>query len=100
MVRHIVVWKLQESADGHTKADNARRVKDRLMALPALIPQIHRFEVGINFNPTAAAWDVALYSEFHNRADLDTYAYHPEHVAVAKFIQSVRTDRAVVDYEM
>ena len=101
MVKHVVVWRLQESADGHSRAENAERVRARLMALTATIPQIRRLEVGINYNTSDAAWDVALCSEFDTRADLDAYAVHPDHVAVARFIQSVREPdgRAVVDYE-
>ncbi len=99
VVKHIVLWRLKEEALGALKMENALAVKKRLEALNDIIPEINFLEVGINFNNSAAAYDVALYSEFKTMEDLAAYQEHPEHVKVAEFIQSVRDDRAVVDYK-
>ncbi len=100
MVKHIVFWKLKDAAEGSSKAKNARKVKARLESLLGRIPGLLHIEVGIDFNGSGAAYDVALYSEFTDRASLDEYQRHPEHAAVSDFIGRVRLSRAVVDYEV
>jgi len=100
MVKHIVMWKLAEFAEGGSKQQNAQKMRDMLVALKHSIPQIVRIEVGINFNVSDAAWDVILFSEFESVNDLETYQEHPEHKKVGVFIGKIRTDRAVADYEV
>lgn len=44
--------------------------------------------------------DLILTTELDSLEDVNTYANHPEHVAVAKnIIGPVKADRACVDYE-
>ena len=100
MVKHIVMWKLLDHAEGATKKENAVRLKEKLEALKDKISVIQSIEVGLNFNTTEAAFDVALYSEFQSQQDLQTYQKHPEHVRVAALVNKVRLERAVVDYEI
>ena len=38
MIRHIVMWKFKETAEGATKAENLHKVKGLLEALPDTIP--------------------------------------------------------------
>jgi hypothetical protein len=100
MVKHIVMWTLRESADGRTAADNALEMKSRLEALRGLVDGMLLLEVGVDFSRTPSSADVALYSEFTDRAALEAYASHPDHVAVADFVNGVRVDRVVADYEV
>ena len=98
MIKHIVMWTVKDTEK--RKEENVALLKEKLMALPSLIPEIKGYEVGINLVESAAAFDVVLISEFESWQDLDTYRDHPEHVKVAKFIGTVRDSRAVVDYEV
>jgi len=98
MLKHIVLFKLKDHAEGRSKMENADTIKNDLEALIGKILQLRRMEVGINCVPGEAAYDVAIYSEFVNEADLNIYAKHPEHVRVAEFVGKVRESRAVVDY--
>ncbi len=93
MVTHIVMWKFSTN-------EETLEAKARLEALSSEIPQIVAFEVGIDFNRSAAAFDLTLYSTFLSREDLQIYQNNPKHVAVAQFIGSIATARGVVDYEM
>jgi hypothetical protein len=99
MVKHIVMWKLKNFAEGASKEQNMKKMKAELDALRNKIPQIKHLEVGINMAPSAAVYDVALYSEFANEKDLDSYQKHPEHLKVAEFVGKVKESRAVVDYK-
>ena len=98
MLKHIVLFKLKGSAEGATREENAKKVKEMLEALRGRIPQIRHLEVGINCLPAETAYDVAIYSEFEDENALDGYMKHPEHIKAAEFIGNVREARAVVDY--
>ena len=100
MVKHVVMWTLREEAEGKNKQENAILLKEKLEALPAEIPDILRFEVGLNFNAGDAAYDVVLLSAFKNRDALNAYQNHPKHVEVADFVSLVRDKRAVVDFDV
>ena len=99
MIKHIVMWKLEDFADGRVKLENAKIIKENLEALVGIIPEIVKLEVGIDILGTNQSYDVVLVSEFKNLEELDTYAKHPEHVKVGEFVGKVRKDRVAVDYE-
>lgn len=99
MVKHIVLFKLKDAASADSKLEAARRFKEAIEALPAVIPSIRRIEVGLNINE-AENWSIALYSEFDSLADVKAYAVHPAHVAAGKLLAEVRESRACVDYEV
>ena len=98
MIRHIVMWKLKDFAEGASKEENFRIMKAGLEALPALMPQIVKIEVGRDISNSPASFDAVLYSEFENQKDLDFYMNHPMHKKISDFIGKIRTERAVVDY--
>jgi hypothetical protein len=98
MLKHIVLFKLKDSAAGTGKDENARKLKAELEALAGKIPQIVKMEVGINTAPSEAGYDVAIYSEFLDRDDLEIYQKHPEHMKVVDLVKTVAAGRAVVDY--
>ena len=77
MVKHIVMWKLKEEAEGKTKKENAEIIKSSLEGLKNKISEIVEIEVGINWNDSDAAYDVVLYSVFNTREDLDSYQVNP-----------------------
>jgi hypothetical protein len=99
MIKHLVMWKLKDSAEGATKEQNARKIKTDLEALKHKIPQIKHIEVGANFLPSDYSYDVALYSEFETEEDLALYQKHPEHRTAGAFVQKVSESRIVVDYK-
>jgi Stress responsive A/B Barrel Domain len=99
MLKHIVMWRFKEEAEGKTKQQNMEYIKSRLYSLKDDIPEIKRIEVGINIKQGGAAYDMALVSEFENLAALERYQTNPKHVEVSEYVSKVRTDRAVVDYE-
>lgn len=97
MIKHIVMWRLDEAAGD--KAGNALKLKLLLEGLNGRIPGLLRLEVGIDFSQEGESSDVVLYSEFESRQALDAYQVHPAHAEVVPFVKSVRAERRVVDYE-
>ncbi len=99
MIKHVVMWKLKNVAEGASREQNAKKMKHDLEALKKKISVIRHIEVGINAVPSDAACDVVLISEFATEKDLDAYQKHPEHLKIADFVGKVRESRAVVDYQ-
>ncbi|AET68669.1 Stress responsive A/B Barrel Domain-containing protein [Desulfosporosinus orientis DSM 765] len=58
MIKHIVMWKLKEFAEGKSRTENARILKIILEGLKNSIAQIRHIEVGININPSEDSYDV------------------------------------------
>lgn len=101
MIKHVVMWKLKDVAEGKTKAENAEVMKELLEDLPNKIQELDSAEVGINIleGDEAAICDVVLTTEFESKEDLKAYAVHPDHQKVVEFIKKVVMERRVVDYE-
>jgi quinol monooxygenase YgiN len=98
MIKHIVFWKLKEHAEGADKATNAIKVKQLLDACANLVPGMLTFEAALAQPGLEATYDVVLYSEFADKAALDAYQEHPEHVKIKPFIGAVREGRQCMDY--
>ena len=92
MIKHIVMWKLQDEVEGATRGQNALAIKHQLEGLPAVIPQIRELEVGLNRQASDRSMDVILITGFDSLADLATYRDHPRHRDVAAFIREVVSD--------
>lgn len=99
MYKHLVLWKLKDSADGMTKAELAVEVKNRLDTLPGIISEVKEYEVGINIGAYGASFfDVGLISSFEDEEAFKRYCVYPEHDAVVAYIQSVTVAEEIVDY--
>ena len=100
MIKHIVMFRLKESALGRSKNENLQELKILLESLQEKIPVVKCLEVGINMGKSASASDIALYSEFDDMQALENYRIHPEHVKVVDYIDKVCSERRVADYEV
>ncbi|WP_085535546.1 Dabb family protein [Massilibacteroides vaginae] len=99
MIRHIVLFKLKEFESEAAKKKSMLDIKTGLEGLLGKIEVLKSIRVDFNCNPEES-WDIILTTEFDSLQDLNTYAIHPEHVAVGKeFIGPVKANRACVDYE-
>ena len=99
MIRHVVMWKFLEHAEGAERAENLRKAKMLLDELPHKIPQILEWEAGLNAIPSDQSHDLVLVSGFADRLALVAYQEHAEHRRVVGFLRKVHCGRVVVDYE-
>ncbi len=99
MLKHIVMWKLKDFAEGADRATNAAKMKAMLDTC-AHLPGVLAFEVALAQPGLEATYDVVLYSAFDNKAALDAYADHPTHAALKPFFGAVRESRQCMDYEI
>ena len=100
MIKHIVMWKLKENAEGNGKEENAKLIKDKIEKLKEQIDIIVDIELGINIVEDPSAYDIVLYSVFKDKEDLNQYANNPLHLEIVKFVKKVVDSRIVVDYEI
>ena len=101
MIRHIVMWKLKEKAEGATKEKNAEKLKLILEGLRISIEEIKAVEVGIQINPEdKSGFDVVLICDFETELDFKMYTRHPQHKKAVDFINSVAEKRYFVDYNV
>lgn len=100
MIKHIVMWRLNDSANGKSKKENTIELKKKLLAMKNKVPGLIHIEVGLDFSNEKDSCDVVLYSEFENLKALNEYQIHPEHEAIKNWLKAVRYERRVVDYEV
>jgi quinol monooxygenase YgiN len=98
MLKHIVMWKLKDHAEGADRAANAIEMKRRLDECAHIVPGQITFEVTVAQPGLEATYDVVLYSEFEDQAALEAYVKHPVHQAVIPFIGAIREGRQCMDY--
>ncbi|MDD2799233.1 MAG: Dabb family protein [Bacteroidales bacterium] len=97
MVKHIVLFKLKEFESEEAKSSKLSEIKASLEGLTSKIEVLKSMEVGINAN-SSEMYDFSLTSEFEKMEDVEVYAKHPDHLAVAKIIREHLESRACVDY--
>ena len=100
MIRHIVMWKLDDSYSQEEKTNFVNAFSEKLRSLDGKIPQLKSISTHINAPGTPTSnYDLLLDTSFNSIADLETYATHPDHVAVVEFSKSHKKERSCVDYE-
>lgn len=99
MIRHVVMWKFKDEAEGKTKAENMQIVRDSLFALLPIIPELKLMEIDCDISHTDMSYDMMLTTEFDTIADMKVYAEHPEHKKVQAYVKAVREARIVLDCE-
>lgn len=97
MVKHIVLFKFKAFASSSEKLAKVEEIKRALLGLKDKLDFLRSIEVGINANPNEQ-FDLALTTVFDSMDDLERYAKHPDHVAVAQMIGPLKEDRACVDF--
>jgi hypothetical protein len=93
------MWKFKDG-EGRTREENMAYVRERLLALPAIIPEIKMMQLGRDVSRTEMSYDMMLVTRFDSLDALHTYKVHPAHVAVASFVAKVKVARVVLDCEI
>jgi hypothetical protein len=94
MITHIVIWKYRADVEQETRSEHAAL----LSALANIIPQVKSLSVGFDTLKLPRSYDTGLVAVFEDRAGLDAYTVHPEHIKVADFGRSISEHVASVDF--
>ncbi len=100
MIKHIVMFRLHDEAEGVEKKENAIAIKNLLDQLPSKISQIRDYEVGINIKKSDRASDLVLISSFDSLIDLNDYINHNEHQKALEFVNKRISEVRAIDYEL
>ena len=100
MVKHIILWKLNEELQDSQKEEVRIGIKKNLEGLCGKIPGL--VSMKININPLSSSnVDVMMDSTFEDEEALKIYQKHPEHVKVADtFVRPYTVARSCMDYEI
>ena len=99
MIKHIVMFKLKE-AEGRSEYENAVEAQKRFDNVIANVKELKKGEVVIiSKDAPESNYTIALICDFDTIDDLNAYQVHPAHLEFGKFIGTVKTDRACIDYE-
>ena len=100
MIRHVVMWKFKEEAEGKSRKENMQIVKDSLLALLPVISELKKMEIGFDITHSDMSMDLMLLTEFDSVEAMKAYAVHPEHVKVSCYVRKVIETRVVLDCEI
>jgi len=95
MLTHIVIWKYRAEVEEEIRREHV----ERLRGLASLVDGIVSFNVGFDVLKLPRSYDMGLVAIFRDRATLETYTVHPDHVVVADFGRSLSQHVASVDFE-
>ena len=95
MLTHIVIWKYNSNVDEEVREEHVRMLR----ALKSVIKEIESLAVGFDVVRLPRSFDSGLVAVFRDRAALEAYTIHPEHIKVAAFGKTISEQVASVDFE-
>lgn len=100
MIRHITLWKLKDFACGNDKEKNFAISRQQSIELAKSYPKIINIEVGRGVKFGGVNFDMCKILDFATREDLEEFLASPIHQHLHAFNAEIRTERAVIDYEV
>lgn len=94
MLTHIVVWKYREDVEHFAREEHVNLLRQ----LGKVIPEVRSLSVGFDTLFLPRSYDTGLVAVFEDRAALDAYTIHPDHIKVAEFGRNISEHVASVDF--
>jgi hypothetical protein len=94
MLTHIVVWKYRPDVEQFAREEHV----NLLRSLAAIIPEVQSLSVGVDTLKLARSYDTGLVATFADRAALDAYTVHPEHIKVVELGRAISENVVSVDF--
>ena len=94
MLTHIVIWKYRADVEQFAREEHV----NLLRRLKNIIPEVQSLSVGSDMLHLPRSYDTGLVAVFADRAALDAYTIHPEHIKVAEFGRTISEHVASVDF--
>lgn len=100
MVRHVILWKLNDELTAEEKETVKKGIKEGLEGLMGKVPGLVEIHVNIDGRLETSNADVMLDSVLESPEALKGYAQHPDHLAVADGkVRPYTVQRVCLDYE-
>src|SRR5918911_3051680 len=94
MLTHIVIWKYRADVEQAVREEHVARLR----RLASIIPEVESLSVGFDVLKLPRSYDTGLVAIFRDRAALDAYTVHPEHILVADMGRNISEHVASVDF--
>ena len=95
MLTHIVIWKYRDDVEPEVRETHVKLLR----GLAATIPSIESLAVGSDVLKLPRSYHTGLVAVFRDRAGLEAYTVHPEHIKAAEFGRTISEHIASVDFE-
>ena len=97
MVKHLVMWKLEDGLDCSQMAVGVREQANTLLTK---IEGVVTVELWEGYKAQEIDHDLALYVEFSSREGEAGYRNHPNHLKFKEYIHGKVRERACIDTEV
>jgi len=94
MLTHIVVWKYRADVEQVVRDEHVARLR----RLASIIQGIESLNVGFDMLKLPRSYDSGLVATFTDRAALEAYTVHPEHILVANMGRHISEHVVSVDF--
>lgn len=99
MIKHVILWKIDDKFSAEEKAKIAEGAKTALCALVGKVPGLVEVKVQTEKLDSSNA-DLMLDSTLESVEALKGYQVHPDHVAAAdNFVRPFMSQRLCLDFE-
>ena len=95
MLTHIVIWKYRPDVETEVREMHVAMLR----GLVATVPTIESLAVGFDVLELPRSYHTGLVAVFQDRAALDAYTVHPDHIKAAEFGRAISEHIASVDFE-
>lgn len=95
MLTHIVIWKYRSDIEPEVREEHVAMLR----GLGHVIAELESLEVGFDMLNLPRSYHTGLVATFKDRAALEAYTVHPEHIKAAAFGKSISEHVASVDFE-
>ena len=95
LLTHIVIWKYRADIEQLVRDEHVRMLRN----LASVIKEVDSMAVGFDVLKVPRSFDTGLVALFRDRAALDAYTIHPEHIKVAEFGSTISEQVASVDFK-
>jgi quinol monooxygenase YgiN len=95
MLTHVVIWKYRADVEPEVREEHVALLR----SLASVIKEVESLQVGFDVVKLPRSFDTGLVAVFRDRAALDAYTIHPEHIKVAAFGKVISEQVASVDFE-
>ncbi len=95
MLTHLVIWKYRTEIEPEVREEHVRMLR----SLATKIPKLESLHVGFDVLGLPRSYDTGLVAVFQDRAGLEAYTVHPEHIKAAEFGRTISAHVASVDFE-
>jgi len=95
MLTHIVLWKYREDVGTEVRAEHIKRLRE----LKGKIDVVEDLSAGSDVLRLPRSFDTGIVVTFRDRAALDAYNVHPDHVRIVEFGKPLSAQVVSVDFE-